>query len=479
MSKAIEFLKKFKKINAKGTPEKVDEKRRALLKLIEASWDPGLSYVDEESSDDEDVDCEPFITAEYSRRLHNVIKADLFLKRIFPESSSDDDQIGEVPDYIKIYQEGVNNFQDHLLKTYENIIDNDEQYMSEVSKVATENSTNVIDLLRQIKENKIELANKNVNNNRRFKAAISYEQNLKKLRELVKQEKHSNLNSPYKKVQEAPLDLTRGISEGSMVRANIVMLPDNDKWSFHIYRGTDVQLQTIPVTPVAQRPSVCFDSSPVLVGLEGNKEVIVGRRTFTIPNTSAVKASPVQEVTVFLKQELDGARVTVVTSNGQNIQDLKDDELEEIAMKQAEMLLLNYKPGRGWDQITIGEPDQAMSMRIHAALLLLIDDSPAKGLKIVNACPADLPWVSTNKSECMGRNPDKGWGWGTASKYEKFIEKHLPNQVKSYKSQKQKDTKLFTMAINELQNEKKRKKESRKSEEPYCGDEGTRLSSKK
>ncbi len=96
---------------------------------------------------------------------------------------------------------------------------------------------------------------------------------------------------------------------------------------------------------------------------------------------------------------------------------LKVDELALVALKQAQMLLTNYKAADGDIIIRGGSADQAN--RVFAALLLLMPNRP----ELANVK------IKSFVTGCTG--PQSGWlsGWTISGRNRSFIETHLGEKV--------------------------------------------------
>ena len=201
------------------------------------------------------------------------------------------------------------------------------------------------------------------------------------------------------------------LSSGTGYGSNMVMLVNDefDGWDHSKYLDTPESFKDLPVK-VNSTDSLAFSSQPenlgashVFVRVEDKKddspnECIVSKKEFDV--TGGAKQW------VVLKQELEGAKVTNLTSD---MSKLSEKDKIEVAMMQARMLLDNYKPG--FTNITIRIKDPEMAARVHAAVLLMKGDTLAKSCTVENKNKASYPGRSAEpgKMESLTGSFCKSW----------------------------------------------------------------------
>ena len=130
----------------------------------------------------------------------------------------------------------------------------------------------------------------------------------------------------------------------------------------------------------------------------------------------------------------------------------------ELPLVQAKMLLDNYKPDHGYDTIVIKIKDPVMAARVHAAVLLLMGDSPASSCSVVN----------TNIGSAKP-------GWFNSG----FIKEQLGDNIydtykTNYKPHIQKHTAAMKKEFEAVKKENATKKEGIPKEEGFVQPEGRR-----
>lgn len=349
MPVAQDFLSHLLAVNAGGGLHLIRDKKKAFHALIEATqMHPKLEQAEQEQK----------ITLAYSAQINTVIHQNDFLKSLFKSGVTGIDTLNET---------GVTRLEQHLLNTYQELIEDDDTFLQSYQAALSANDHTYQTMMQNAKRNRQQLINNTLALEVRLKAAFEYGQLLNEMRAHVQQARLTN-------VVESSHPSSRKVASGGQATypANFLMTRLHSEWNFMICENTENALKQIRITPPPVNAQVSFaaedDKSQVLVGLgqdsSGIEECIIATRQY--PN-----------VQVKLKQELYEARVVDLTTDPLNEQQQIDS-----AMMQAQMLLKNYKKDMGWTRIVIEHPK--MAMRIHAALLLMLDDSPAKGLVIDN-----------------------------------------------------------------------------------------------
>lgn len=214
----------------------------------------------------------------------------------------------------------------------------------------------------------------------RFEAAI------KDLKVFDKQQKEKLNNVNVKKSLTAAINaqstiqLSRGTGEK---RSNIVMIVSAmfSGWTFDkTYYEKEIATNTagyIAPDSTTGFTKKSIDEEHVFVNLAPKNE----EEDIASECVRAIKTCRNGQKIV-LTQEVDGSRVKLWTELTEPTYTKED--INEAAIIQAKMLLDNYNPDDDIDCIKINHQDPVMAAKIHAALLLMRGDTPAKNLEIDN-----------------------------------------------------------------------------------------------